>query len=827
LNVVVVVNQSSRNSVQLGNYYCERRQVPPQNVLRLNWSGGNTEWALADFTSVLVNPLLAMLAKEQLTNQIDYVVLSMDIPYQVSSPDSVALNSTTSALFYGFKPDTHPPCSLASGSTSLYAGSEDVFRSTPPINAASNSYLVTMITSSNLALAMQIVDQGAGSDSTFPTQTVYLEKSTDGARNVRYWNFDNPIFDTRLRGNYSMERTNDSAISGYGYILGAQTGSEDYPVAGVSFAPGGLADNLTSFGGQIFLQSIAQLDILSLLAAGAAGSYGTVDEPCNYLEKFPSPLDYFYQARGFSLAECYYQSLTAPYQGLIIGEPLAAPFALPGHGAWLNLSPNALLTGTTNLALEFDASAAGGPPLQQVDLFVDGVLLQTLTNIPPSPKNVFTVTLNGYSFKYTVPAKATLDSTAAGLAGVLNAGSGRTAIAAYVYGDRIELRSLDLSRTASHLELAAKTTDTAPGALTTFITPNKAGFLDSTAYGIQTFTVTNNPNVGDYLQLDVTETNGTVVSVAVTNTVSGAPLSGLLQSLVDLVNANTALQGSHGAVAEDFYPGDTHGSPPRFNLLARSPGWMAAQIQAQLSGSSTFTFLPSGFQALDGNFPDLQPRAHLYVTAGATSLPLTFALDTTLLADGFHELTAVAYEGSNVRTQTRVAQTVCITNRPLSAILTLLSFDATNVAVEAVLPFSVVANSTNVATIELFSTGGSLGLVAGQSSASFSVPGTNLDVGLHPFYALVTASNGNQYRTETKWIRLVSPDVPSTLSITAPPPRLAWPATAGRSYDILSAPDLASPFQPVGTVTPATPFGLWTDTNGIGTQQFYRVRTSP
>jgi hypothetical protein len=34
LNVIVVVNQNSSNSVELGNYYCEKRQVPPQNVLR-------------------------------------------------------------------------------------------------------------------------------------------------------------------------------------------------------------------------------------------------------------------------------------------------------------------------------------------------------------------------------------------------------------------------------------------------------------------------------------------------------------------------------------------------------------------------------------------------------------------------------------------------------------------------------------------------------------------------------------------------------------------------------------------------------------------------
>jgi len=824
LNVVVVVNQSSRNSVRLGNYYCERRQVPPQNVLRINWSGSNIQWSLSDFTGVLFDPLLAMLANQGLTNQIDYVVLSMDIPYQVASPGSEALNRTTSALFYGFKPDPNPACSLASGSANLYAGSEGVFRATPPVNAVSNSWLVTMITSSNLAMAMQIVDQGVSSDSTFPTQTVYLQKSGDIARNVRFVTFDNAIFDTRLRGNYSMARTNDSSIWGYGCILGAQTGASDYAVAGVSFAPGGIADNLTSFGGQI-LQYSGQLDILSLLAAGAAGSYGTVDEPCNYLEKFPSPLDYFYQARGFGLAECYYQSLTNPYQGLIVGEPLAAPFALPAAGAWSNLPPNALLTGTTNLTLQFDSSKAGGLPLQQVDLFVDGVFLRTLTNIPPCQNNVLTVVLNGRSLQYTVPANATLNNVAAGLARVLNNAQNTTKVAAYPYGDRIELHSTSLSRTASQLSLAASTADSAADALTTYLTPDSAGFLDSMACGIQSFSVNNNPNVGDYLQLALTKTNGVLITVAVTNTLAGAPISGLLESLVDLINANPGLQGGDGAVAEDYYPGDAYGNPPQFDLVARSPGLNAAQLQAQLSGSSTFSVSPYGPQRLNGNLSDLEPRAHLYVTAGAASLPLTFPLDTTALSDGFHQLTAVAYEGSNVRTETPVAQTVCVSNTPLGAVLTLAP-DGTNVAVEALLSFSVVANSTNVSLIELFGTGGSLGIVAGQSSATFSIMGTNLDVGLHPFYALVSAPNGSQYRTQTKVVRLLGPDAPFTLSLTAPPPKLTWPATVGRSYDILSAPGPAGPFLLDATVTPAGPFGLWADTNGIGTQEFYRVRTS-
>jgi uncharacterized protein (TIGR03790 family) len=107
LNVVVVVNQNSTNSIQLGNYYCERRGVPPQNLLRINWDWtkiwGNVSWNQSNFQTNLLNPLVAMLASRSLTNQVDYVVLSMDIPYRVAANNGK--NATTAALFYGFKPD--------------------------------------------------------------------------------------------------------------------------------------------------------------------------------------------------------------------------------------------------------------------------------------------------------------------------------------------------------------------------------------------------------------------------------------------------------------------------------------------------------------------------------------------------------------------------------------------------------------------------------------------------------------------------------------------------------------------------------------------------
>src|ERR1041385_4970100 len=138
LNTLIVVNQNSSNSVQLGNYYAERRHVPPQNFLRINWSGGHLDWTnTAHFKTYLVDPLLSTLANRQLTNQVEYVVLSMDIPYQVLSDDNTTYNSTTAALFYGFKTNGPAPgpglpdsCSLPAGSSNSYAGSEGIFRAT-------------------------------------------------------------------------------------------------------------------------------------------------------------------------------------------------------------------------------------------------------------------------------------------------------------------------------------------------------------------------------------------------------------------------------------------------------------------------------------------------------------------------------------------------------------------------------------------------------------------------------------------------------------------------------------------------------------------------
>jgi uncharacterized protein (TIGR03790 family) len=970
-NVVVVANQSSSNSCEVANYFCEQRGVPPEHVLFINWAGTNTLWGSSDFQSVLLNPLTNMVAYAGLSNQIDYVVLSMDIPFQTLNQGTI--NSTTAGLFYGLK--TNNGADLGNS----YAASESVFHQAQPVTAPGYSFLATMITADSVAQAEQLVDQGTAGDGTFPQAPVILAKSFDPKRNLRYTEFDNAILNINILDVSSILRTNTDLLWVQTNCPGFETGLPNYSLAAGTFTPGAIADSLTSSGGVIFGSGgTGQTSLLACIYAGAGGSYGTVDEPGADTQQFPNSQVYFYQARGFSLAEAYYQSLNVPFRGLIVGEPFAAPYVQKNTGRLQTVNSNTMVSGTTQMSVRF-GSIDTSHPLQQVNLFVDGKFFLSLTNVGPRAGNQLTVTLNGYPVTYSVPSNATANVVATGLASLLNAPSNAVAtqIAATAYGDRIELQStstnplgtpfyfatsgtsnqsgtsvrtgyvlwpsppqvsltgpdhlgtmdvhmntpdlmpyvvaastnltdwvaiatntaggsMDLSDTSAttvpqrffrvigaapdptpkislpvkgmsaggfkvHVEnntaltyvvigstnlinwaglytnalgqsadfldtqatnspykyyravipsnqsgppIALVTNTSAGGqmyeiysaarpysidmstdqvswvsaltnlspattqvavsstvgtadSVTTFLNAGRSTLLASQAFGRQNFTISATTlSAGAYAYFTFTKTNGAVVTVGVTNQVAGTASSNLAFQLCSNVNSTVALQGGDGVVAEDVVMVNTAGSV-NFNLRARSPGLQAALLQVNAKKSGVF-LLPSGQMSLTGNLSDLRSRDHLYVTTGATGFGFRFPLDTTQLTDGYHELEAVAYEGSSVQTQSRATLPVYVQNSQLTASLTPTDF-STNapVAVTGTYHVQVTANTNNVSAISLFTTGGLLNVVSNQSSATFTINGPSLGAGLHPYYALVQTSTGQQYRTETQSVRFV------------------------------------------------------------------------
>jgi hypothetical protein len=493
---------------------------------------------------------------------------------------------------------------------------------------------------------------------------------------------------------------------------------------------------------------------------------------------------------------------------------------------------NSVLKGTTNLSVTFSASDAA-QLVQQVDLFSDGKLLQTMTNVAASAGNILKVTVNNWAMSYAVPAGASIQSVALGLTDLINtpANTNATKILALLHGDRIELQSTDLSNPGSQIQLSATNEIGSAAGLTTFISSSHPQFLDTIASGLRGFAISGPTLTNSFVQLLVTKGGATQLNFGVTNTdnVTLTNLTKITQQLISLINSSPALQGPDGLTAGDFITDNPGPDPPEqveFYLHANSLGWNAAeQIAVVLSTSTNFTIFPEPSGYLDANLFDLRPRNHLYITAGVSNLSVTFPLDTTSLIDGWHELTAVAYEGSHVRTQQRVSQIVQIQNGQLAASFDLL-YGGTNTDLAATLKFGVTANDNHISSIQLFSTGGALATISNQASVSFSVPATNLDIGLHPFYAVVVSESGSQYRTETKWVRILGPEPTFSVVLTAPPATLSWNATVGRRYDVLASTNLSGPFQLATSLIASNSIQQWADTNQLLSQRFYRIAPS-
>jgi uncharacterized protein (TIGR03790 family) len=181
-----------------------------------------------------------------------------------------------------------------------------------------------MIAARTPAQAFALIKRGIAADNSRPQGTAYLVSTRDKARNVR------SRFYPRVRqvlGNYITTKIiHANSLKNRNDVMFYFTGLKFVPdIRSNRFLPGAVADHLTSAGGNLL--GISQMSVLEWIAAGATGSYGTVVEPCNFLQKFPHPGVVMVQyLNGNTLLEAYWKSVMMPGQGLFVGEPLSRPW---------------------------------------------------------------------------------------------------------------------------------------------------------------------------------------------------------------------------------------------------------------------------------------------------------------------------------------------------------------------------------------------------------------------------------------------------------------------------------------------------------------------
>ena len=181
---------------------------------------------------------------------------------------------------------------------------------------------------SDINQATDVLRRAAGSDFTHPKGQFWFSVSKDVRTKTRLLQQEPAKNWLTYLGQKSESPFNKSPKN-KGTLSGLMLGTPRITIAKRKwkFVPGALADNLTSQGGYYGNAKQSKLNVL--LHAGAAMSSGTVTEPYAIQAKFPLPMMYAYYASGTTAMEAFYLSVASPYQLLIVGDPLAQPFAQP------------------------------------------------------------------------------------------------------------------------------------------------------------------------------------------------------------------------------------------------------------------------------------------------------------------------------------------------------------------------------------------------------------------------------------------------------------------------------------------------------------------
>ena len=143
---------------------------------------------------------------------------------------------------------------------------------------------------------------------------------------------------------------------------------------GSTYLPGSWADNLTSFGCDF--ADTSQTKATAFIAAGAAGTTGSVVEPYAIAARFTNSSIYTFIADGSTLGEAFAKSVASPDIQMPLGDMLAQPFADVPKVAFTSGPGN---YGPARGTISISASAGLVNPhiatgISKLELLVDGLV---------------------------------------------------------------------------------------------------------------------------------------------------------------------------------------------------------------------------------------------------------------------------------------------------------------------------------------------------------------------------------------------------------------------------------------------------------------------
>jgi len=389
---LLVIDPTRTDSMYVGNYYMYVRDVPPLNALYMDPTADDYATGFAPDN---IDALLGTIANLGIRDHCDYIILPPAASFYVSAPDLItdtcypvsrfSLSSCYTLALIKKRilrgmPSTRPNRYYSGDYVPLAFDSEILWKDGYPSTTGNGhhyfigAYLgYTGQRGNTLEEIIAMIDRSVAVDGTRPLGTFYYMETTDPARSgPRDPHFDEAIAQILALGGQA-EHLYDVLPEGRHDCLGIMTGwaSPDIEGADMTILPGAFCDHLTSYAAKFDTSS--QKKVSSWIRKGAGGSWGTVEEPCNYWGKFPHPRMHVYYFQGLSLGEAVFRSIGfVPFQGLLYGDPLCRPFAyLPEVNV-----PDAPTEPVSGTILLTPIATTPHPTAQimRLDLLIDSVL---------------------------------------------------------------------------------------------------------------------------------------------------------------------------------------------------------------------------------------------------------------------------------------------------------------------------------------------------------------------------------------------------------------------------------------------------------------------
>ncbi len=356
---VLLVNRKSLDSMKVANHYVATRNIPRRNVIYLdvpaNLYTGAATVSPKEFTGLIWEPANKVIKERGLENQVLAWIYSVDFPIRVETDSNdrkqmsvcgmtfmrnkipglslVEDGKFLSKLFSG--PNERIKLNLNSLSLGMQKKGLGPEAEVPPEAAWLQRGLGDKMPLPNMMLGytgpkgndvqtvLDCIGRGVKSDFRGLRSGIYFVQNDDVRSKCREWQFYPAVNELKNRGITATVTTNFPA--GAERVMGILMGAETVdPSTIVSFGDGAMAEHLTSWSAEF---QKPQTKCTEWIKAGATATAGVVVEPYSNPNKFPSARFYTHYTSGCTILESFYQSIACPLQTLLLGDPLAKPYA--------------------------------------------------------------------------------------------------------------------------------------------------------------------------------------------------------------------------------------------------------------------------------------------------------------------------------------------------------------------------------------------------------------------------------------------------------------------------------------------------------------------